>query len=90
MLKKAGNGGIFTEKLMVRPNLFVRGSAEASVRFGSVFYLVRFGSAEPVKARFGRTLGCVAATKLRDFCKTQFRLKQMIFNTRNDKQMCII
>ena len=35
---------------------FDRGSAEASVRFGSVFDLVRFGSAEPVKARFGRTL----------------------------------
>ena len=31
-------------------------SAEASVRFGSVFGLVRFGSAEPPKGRFGRTL----------------------------------
>ena len=43
---------------------FRRGSAEASVRFGSVFGLVRFGSAEPPKARFGRTLFLLGLTFL--------------------------
>ena len=28
------------------------------VRFGSVFCLIRFGSAEPQKSRFGRALSC--------------------------------
>ena len=47
MFKNPRKWAIFTEKFMVRPNLSYSGLAEASVRFGS---------AEPVKARVGRTL----------------------------------